>query len=63
MKSVSLHIVSIMAKADFPDRPIGCLVGAVFILGAGDWLGRRWSILLGALVMILGVIIQVTAEV
>lgn len=52
-----------MAKADFPDRPIGCLVGAVFILGAGDWLGRRWSILLGALVMILGVIIQVTAEV
>ncbi|THC95083.1 hypothetical protein EYZ11_005441 [Aspergillus tanneri] len=40
---------------------IGCLLGAVFILGAGDWLGRRWSILLGATIMILGVIIQVTS--
>ncbi|BCR91720.1 uncharacterized protein ACHE_70563A [Aspergillus chevalieri] len=40
---------------------VGCLVGAAFILGAGDWLGRRWSIILGATVMILGVIIQVTA--
>lgn len=36
-------------------------MGAVFILGAGDWLGRRWSIILGATVMIIGVIIQVTA--
>lgn len=36
-------------------------MGAVFILGAGDWLGRRWSIILGATVMILGVVIQVTA--
>lgn len=36
-------------------------MGAAFILGAGDWLGRRWSIILGATVMILGVIIQVTA--
>lgn len=40
---------------------IGCLLGAVFILGAGDWLGRRMSILLGASIMILGVIIQVTS--
>ncbi|RHZ43103.1 uncharacterized protein CDV56_100780 [Aspergillus thermomutatus] len=40
---------------------IGCLAGAVFILGAGDWLGRRKSIMMGATVMILGVIIQVTS--
>ncbi|PYI04463.1 hexose carrier protein [Aspergillus sclerotiicarbonarius CBS 121057] len=40
---------------------IGCLFGAVFILGAGDWLGRRLSIIMGASIMILGVIIQVTS--
>ncbi|KAF4211330.1 hypothetical protein CNMCM6805_002904 [Aspergillus fumigatiaffinis] len=40
---------------------IGCLAGAVFILGAGDWLGRRKSIMAGATVMIIGVIIQVTS--
>jgi MFS family permease len=39
----------------------GCLAGAVFILGAGDWLGRRKSIMAGATVMIIGVIIQVTS--
>lgn len=40
---------------------LGCLAGAMFILWFGDWLGRRKSIILGAAVMILGVIIQVTA--
>ncbi|EAW10860.1 hexose carrier protein [Aspergillus clavatus NRRL 1] len=40
---------------------IGCLAGAVFILAAGDWLGRRRSIMMGATVMIIGVIIQVTS--
>ncbi|GIK04139.1 hypothetical protein Aspvir_008216 [Aspergillus viridinutans] len=40
---------------------IGCLFGAVFVLGAGDWLGRRKSIMAGATVMIIGVIIQVTS--
>ncbi|KAF4155965.1 hypothetical protein CNMCM6936_003577 [Aspergillus lentulus] len=40
---------------------IGCLAGAVFVLGAGDWLGRRKSIMAGATVMIIGVIIQVTS--
>ncbi|GFG17456.1 sugar transporter STL1 [Aspergillus lentulus] len=40
---------------------LGCLAGALFILACGDWLGRRWSIMLGATVMILGVILQVTA--
>lgn len=40
---------------------IGCLLGAVFILCFGDRLGRRKAMILGAIVMILGVIIQVTA--
>lgn len=40
---------------------IGCLLGAVFILCFGDHLGRRKAMILGAIVMILGVIIQVTA--
>lgn len=40
---------------------VGCLLGAVFILTCGDQLGRRKSIFLGATVMIIGVIIQITA--
>ncbi|KAK5658961.1 hypothetical protein OQA88_1779 [Cercophora sp. LCS_1] len=40
---------------------IGCLMGALFILGVGDLLGRRRAIILGAVVMLLGVIIQVTS--
>ncbi|KAK3897240.1 sugar transporter STL1 [Staphylotrichum tortipilum] len=40
---------------------IGCLGGAMFILAAGDRLGRRRAIILGAAIMLLGVIIQVTA--
>ncbi|KAL1990351.1 hypothetical protein VTN49DRAFT_6190 [Thermomyces lanuginosus] len=39
----------------------GCLMGAALILWCGDMLGRRRSIMLGATVMIIGVIIQVTA--
>ncbi|KAI1847618.1 hypothetical protein JX266_006470 [Neoarthrinium moseri] len=41
---------------------IGCLFGAMFMLSFGDLLGRRKGIILGAVVMILGVIIQVTAQ-
>lgn len=41
---------------------IGCLFGAVFILCFGDYLGRRRAIMMGGTIMILGVIIQVTAE-
>jgi MFS family permease len=33
----------------------------MFILAYGDWLGRRRSVMLGASIMILGVIIQVTS--
>ncbi|KAF2266525.1 sugar transporter STL1 [Lojkania enalia] len=38
----------------------GCFLGACFILTFGDHLGRRKSIFLGATVMILGVIIQIS---
>ncbi|KAH6619370.1 general substrate transporter [Chaetomium sp. MPI-SDFR-AT-0129] len=41
---------------------IGCLAGAMFILGVGDILGRRKAMILGAFIMLLGVIIQVTAQ-
>ncbi|KAL6238235.1 hypothetical protein BDW75DRAFT_237539 [Aspergillus navahoensis] len=40
---------------------LGCLAGAVFALIFGDHLGRRLMILYGAVVMIVGVIIQVTS--
>ncbi|OAT06504.1 MFS monosaccharide transporter [Blastomyces gilchristii SLH14081] len=40
---------------------VGCLLGAVVALFIVDRLGRRWMIISGAIIMILGVIIQVTA--
>ncbi|PSN60154.1 hypothetical protein BS50DRAFT_506960 [Corynespora cassiicola Philippines] len=40
---------------------IGCLAGAVLVLFFGDFLGRRWCIISGAAIMILGAIIQVSA--
>ena len=40
---------------------IGCLAGAVIVLFFGDFLGRRWCIISGAAIMILGAIIQVSA--
>ncbi|KAL2868955.1 putative MFS monosaccharide transporter [Aspergillus lucknowensis] len=40
---------------------LGCLAGAVFALFFGDRTGRRWMIFSGAIVMIVGVIIQVTS--
>lgn len=39
---------------------VGCLMGAVFTLFAGERLGRRRTIILGAFIMVLGVLIQVT---
>lgn len=38
---------------------LGCLVGAIWALIFGDWMGRRWMIFSGAIVMIIGVVIQV----
>jgi MFS family permease len=40
---------------------LGCLFGAMFALFAGDRLGRRWMVISGAAIMIIGVIIQVTS--
>ncbi|KAL1304386.1 hypothetical protein AAFC00_003386 [Neodothiora populina] len=40
---------------------IGCLVGAIFALAYGDRTGRRRMIIAGAIIMILGVIVQVSA--
>ncbi|KAK4249445.1 sugar transporter STL1 [Corynascus novoguineensis] len=40
---------------------LGCLAGAMTILGVGDILGRRRAIMIGAFIMFLGVIIQITA--
>ncbi|KAB8801905.1 hypothetical protein FH972_026726 [Carpinus fangiana] len=41
---------------------IGCLIGAVFMLIYGDRTGRRMGIMGGGIILILGVIIQVTSE-
>lgn len=40
---------------------IGCLFGAISVLFVGEKLGRRKSIMTGAVIMIIGVIIQITA--
>lgn len=40
---------------------IGCLAGAMFILAVGDLLGRRRAMMLGAAIMMIGVVIQVSA--
>ncbi|KAI0750946.1 general substrate transporter [Daedaleopsis nitida] len=37
---------------------IGCLVGALSNLWVGDWLGRRKTIVLGGVIMIIGAILQ-----
>lgn len=39
---------------------IGCLIGAIFALTFGDRIGRRRNIIAGAIIMIIGVIIQIT---
>ncbi|QPC73349.1 hypothetical protein HYE68_004101 [Fusarium pseudograminearum] len=40
---------------------VGCFLGALFILNFGDRLGRRNSIFLGAIIMIVGVVVQIAA--
>ncbi|KAI0835649.1 general substrate transporter [Hypoxylon sp. FL0890] len=40
---------------------IGCLIGAMFILGVGDLLGRRRAMMIGGAIMIMGATIQVTS--
>ncbi len=41
---------------------IGCLMGAMFILWYSDLLGRRRAMIMGATVMIIGTIVQVTCQ-
>ncbi|KAI0720264.1 general substrate transporter [Cerioporus squamosus] len=40
---------------------IGCLIGALSNLWVGDWLGRRKTIVLGGIIMIVGAILQTTS--
>ncbi|KAL0949692.1 hypothetical protein HGRIS_009729 [Hohenbuehelia grisea] len=40
---------------------IGCLFGALSNLWVGDKLGRRWTIAVGGIIMIIGAILQATA--
>ncbi|KAI0352978.1 general substrate transporter [Trametes cingulata] len=40
---------------------IGCLIGALSNLWVGDWLGRRRTIVLGGIIMIIGAILQTTS--
>lgn len=40
---------------------VGCLAGAVFALMFGDRLGRRKMMFSGAIILVIGVIIQITA--
>lgn len=40
---------------------VGCLIGALFQLSYGDKIGRRRAIIVGGIIMIIGVIIQITA--
>lgn len=40
---------------------IGCLAGAMLILAVGDLLGRRRAIVMGGVIMLVGVLIQITA--
>ncbi|KAE8376905.1 hypothetical protein BDV26DRAFT_282292 [Aspergillus bertholletiae] len=40
---------------------VGCLFGAIIALLFGDRTGRRWMVIAGATIMIIGVVIQVSA--
>lgn len=61
MKLVCSQSLPVPAPSTSLTASPGCLVGAIFALLFGDRLGRRWMIIFGATIMIVGVIIQVTA--
>ena len=42
-------------------QEIGCRIGAWSNLWVGDWLGRRKTIVLGGIIMIIGAILQTTS--
>ncbi|WFD21288.1 hypothetical protein MCAP1_003549 [Malassezia caprae] len=41
---------------------LGCMVGSLFLLWKGDAIGRRWSVVIGSTIMIIGVIIMVADD-
>ncbi|KAH8106089.1 general substrate transporter [Cristinia sonorae] len=62
----------VVVDADHPNHPtlqsfvvaiyeIGCLIGALSNLWVGDRLGRRKTILLGGIIMIIGAVLQATS--
>ena len=38
---------------------LGCMIGAIFILFRGDALGRRWCVMIGSTIMIVGTVVMV----
>jgi MFS family permease len=40
---------------------VGCLLGSIFIIAYGDKLGRRRSVLLGVIIMLIGTAIQASS--
>ena len=41
---------------------LGCLIGSSFVLFKGDALGRRWCVVIGSIIMIIGTIIMVADD-
>lgn len=41
---------------------LGCMLGSLFLLWKGDAIGRRWSVVIGSTIMIIGVIIMVADD-
>ena len=41
---------------------LGCLIGSGFVLFKGDTLGRRWCVVIGSIIMIIGTIIMVADD-
>ena len=39
-------------------QEVGCLIGALSNLWVGDWLGRRKTIVVGGIIMVIGAILQ-----
>jgi MFS family permease len=57
----SQSMSSYISRRALIDFRIGCFFGAMFIFVFGEHLGRRWAIILGGSVMIVGTIIQASA--
>ncbi|KWU42706.1 general substrate transporter [Rhodotorula sp. JG-1b] len=60
-KASVLQALYVGKSPGHPIYEIGCLAGAVFALMYGDRLGRRRMIFVGAVILIIGVVIQITA--